>query len=396
MVKTIVMPKYGLQQDDGTVVRWLKNEGEKVEKGEGLVEVETDKAVFEYESPEAGVLRKILVKEGAVVPVLSVIAVVTDSPDEPVDVDVPVPVASEESGGISGPSPPAPVQTSPGGGRVKSSPAAKKLAKDLGVDLTTVEGTGPGGRITREDVEQAAAKGPIPAGASPGPPESRTPLSRMRQAIGRAMSESKGTIPHFYVSVEVDMTDLEAWHKKAAEAQGIQLSVTDLLIKAAAEALKGFPSLNASLDGDSMVIHEAVHIGLAVGTEEGLLVPVIPNVQTKSMIDLAKERADVVEAARSGKLKGSDRATFTISNLGMFGVKSFIAIINPPESAALAVGAIRSEVKPFGDQESFAVRRVMEITLSADHRLADGMLAASYLRELKKHLESVQTVEGWL
>ena len=395
MVKKIVMPKYGLQQDEGKVVRWLKNEGEKVEKGEGLVEVETDKAVFEYESPEAGVLRKILVTEGSVVPVLSVIAVVTDSPDEPVDVEVQAPVASEEPGAISGPSPPAPIQTSPAG-RVKSSPAAKKLAKDLGVDLMTVVGTGPGGRITREDVEQAAAKGSLPAGASPGPSESRTPLSRMRQAIGQAMSESKGTIPHFYVSVEVDMTDLEAWRKKAAEAQGIQLSVTDLLIKAAAEALKGFPSLNASLDGDSMVIHEAVHVGLAVGTEEGLLVPVIPNVQAKSMNDLAKERADVVEAARSGKLKGSDRATFTISNLGMFGVKSFIAIVNPPESAALAVGAIRSEVKPFGDQESFAVRRVMEITLSADHRLADGVLAASYLRELKKHLESVQTLEGWL
>ena len=395
MVKKIVMPKYGLQQDEGKVVQWLKNEGEKVEKGEGLVEVETDKAVFEYESPEAGVLRKILVTEGSVVPVLSVIAVVTDSPDEPVDVEVQAPVASEEPGAISGPSPPAPVQTSPAG-RVKSSPAAKKLAKDLGVDLMTVVGTGPGGRITREDVEQAAAKGSLPAGASPGPSESRTPLSRMRQAIGQAMSESKGTIPHFYVSVEVDMTDLEAWRKKAAEDQGIQLSVTDLLIKAAAEALKGFPSLNASLDGDSMVIHEAVHVGLAVGTEEGLLVPVIPNVQAKSMNDLAKERADVVEAARSGKLKGSDRATFTISNLGMFGVKSFIAIVNPPESAALAVGAIRSEVKPFGDQESFAVRRVMEITLSADHRLADGVLAASYLRELKKHLESVQTLEGWL
>ncbi len=386
------MPKYGLQQDEGTVVRWLKNEGENVEKGEGLVEVETDKAVFEYESPEGGVLRKILVTEGSVVPVLSVIAVVTDSPDEPVDVEVPAAVASEESGGISGSSPPAPVQTSPAG-RVKSSPAAKKLAKDLGVDLMTVEGTGPGGRITREDVEQAAAKGSLPAGASS---ESRTPLSRMRQAIGQAMSKSKGTIPHFYVSVEVDVTDLEAWRKKAAEDQGIQLSVTDLLIKAAAEALKGFPSLNASLDGDSMVIHEAVHIGLAVGTEEGLLVPVIPNVQAKSMDDLAKERADVVDAARSGKLKGSDRATFTISNLGMFGVKSFIAIVNPPESAALAVGAIRSEVKPFGDQESFAIRRVMEITLSSDHRLADGVLAASYLRELKKHLESVQTLEGWL
>jgi pyruvate dehydrogenase E2 component (dihydrolipoamide acetyltransferase) len=384
MVKPIVMPKYGLQQDEGTVIRWLKQEGERVTRGEALLELETDKAVFEYESPEEGVLRKVVAGDGARVPVLSVIAVLTDSADEPFDagalpsVAAPVATAAEAASPASAEAP-----TAAGGeDRIRSSPAAKKLAKDLGVDLATVKGTGPGGRITREDVEQAAARPAAPAAVAPAPAGGRTPLSRMRQAIGRAMSESKRTIPHFYVSAEVDMTDAEAWRRRMASERGIKLSATDVLVKAAAMTLLKYPALNASLDGDGIVTHGGVSIGLAVGIPEGLLVPAIADAHTKSLTALARERGEVVEAARAGKLRGAGRATFTISNLGMFGVTSFIAIVNPPESAALAVGAILPQVRPFGEPLTIAVRQVMQVTLSADHRLTDGMLAAQYLQDL--------------
>ncbi|OGG45800.1 MAG: hypothetical protein A3F84_12235 [Candidatus Handelsmanbacteria bacterium RIFCSPLOWO2_12_FULL_64_10] len=393
------MPKYGLQQDQGTVIRWLKGEGERVKRGEALLELETDKAVFEYESPEAGVLRKIVVGEGTTVPVLSVIAVLTDSADEPFDVGAPGPAPSAVTPAASEATPATPAAAPAVGGedRIRSSPAAKKLAKDLGVDLATVKGTGPGGRITREDVEQAAtARQAVSAAAAPTPAAGRRPLSRMRQAIGRAMSESKRNIPHFYVSAEVDMTDAEAWRRRVASERGVKLSVTDVLVKAAAMTLAKYPALNASLDGDATVAHGGVHVGLAVGMEDGLLVPVIADAHAKSMVVLARERAEAVEAARGGRLRGTAQATFTISNLGMFGVTSFIAIVNPPESAALAVGAILPQVRPFGEPLTIAVRQVMQVTLSADHRLTDGMLAAQYLQDLKRNLEGVETLEGWL
>ncbi len=390
MVKPIVMPKYGLQQDEGRVVRWLKGEGERVEAGEALLEVETDKAVFEYESPEAGVLRKILAGDGAVAPVLSVIGVLTDGADEPFDVEA-LPAVAAEHTPSEGP-PASPAGAAGGGGRVRRSPAARKLAEELGIDLEAVRGTGPGGRITREDVEKATRQADVPT-----PAEGRTPLSRMRRAIGRAMSKSKGTIPHFYVTVEVDMTDAEAWRKGVSEAGGVNLSVTDVLVKAAALTLTRFPALNASLEGDdAMVVHDGVNIGLAVGTEDGLIVPVIVDAPARSLTALAVERAEVVEAARGGRLRGRARATFTISNLGMFGVTSFIAIVNPPESAALAVGAILPQARPTGEEETVLVRQVMQVTLSADHRLADGMLAARYLQALKGSLENVETLQGWL
>jgi len=218
----------------------------------------------------------------------------------------------------------------------------------------------------------------------------------MRQAIGRAMSDSKRNIPHFYVSTEVDMTDAEAWRRRVASERGIRLSATDLLVKAAAMTLLKYPALNASLDGDGIVTHGGVSVGLAVGIPDGLLVPVIADAHAKPMTALARERTEVVEAARAGKLRGAGGATFTISNLGMFGVTSFIAIVNPPESAALAVGAILPQVRPFGEPLTIAVRQVMQVTLSADHRLTDGMLAAQYLQDLKKSLENAGTLEGWL
>jgi pyruvate dehydrogenase E2 component (dihydrolipoamide acetyltransferase) len=397
MIKPINMPKYGLQQDEGTIIEWKKQEGDRVEKGDILLEVETDKAVFEYEAPENGYLRHILAQDGAVVPVLSPIAVLTDELDETVDLDAfttPEPTASAEAAApqieASIPESTQAAQTSTHSNRIKRSPAARHRARELDIDLSTVTGTGPGGRIVKADIERTAASPPpVSAGSSA--------LSKMRQAIGKTMAFSKSTIPHFYVGIEIDMTDAEAWRKSLAQTDDIKLSVTDLFIKATAEALTQYPVLNSSLEGDThMVIHDTVNIGLAVGTDDGLVVPVIPNAQKAFLSDLADIRAKRVNDARAGKLHGDASATFTISNLGMFGVSTFTAIVNPPEAAILAIGAAIPRVVPVGDPLTIAVRHIADITLSADHRLVDGVVAAQFLQALKQSLEDVKNLERWL
>ena len=389
MTKTIIMPKYGLQQDNGTVVEWRVKEGDHVNKGDILLDLETDKALFEYESPESGYVRKLVAQNGGEVPVLSVIAIITDEADEPIDDLTPVSTGSptEEARQISdtaeretGPVLEASTQ------RIKRSPAARHRARELNIDLATIAGTGPGGRIVLADVERAASAAPSPA-----------TLSRMRQAIGKTMAYSKSTIPHFYVATEIDMTDAEIWRKNLAETDAIKLSVTDLFVKAAADALTQYPALNASLDGDTTVIvHDTVNIGLAVGTDDGLVVPVIPNADQAFLTDLADERAQRVDEARQGKMRGDASATFTISNLGMYGITSFTAIVNPPEAAILAVGAAIARVVPIGDPMTIAVRQIAEVTLSADHRLVDGVVAAQFLQALKQNLEDVNKLESWL
>ena len=387
MTKTIIMPKYGLQQDNGTVVEWRVKEGDHVNKGDILLDLETDKALFEYESPESGYVRKLVAQNGDEVPVLSVIAIITDEADEAIEDLTPASTDSptEEPRQIADtaerePALEAPIQ------RIKRSPAARHRARELNIDLANIAGTGPGGRIVLADVELAASAAP-----------SSTTLSRMRQAIGRTMAYSKSTIPHFYVATEIDLTDAETWRKNLAETDAIKLSVTDLFVKAAADALTQYPALNASLDGDTAVIvHDTVDIGLAVGTDDGLVVPVIPNADRAFLTDLADERTRRVEEARQGKLRGDASATFTISNLGMYGITSFTAIVNPPEAAILAVGAAIARVVPIGDTMTIAVRQIAEVTLSADHRLVDGVVAAQFLQALKQNLEDTDKLESWL
>ena len=387
MTKTIIMPKYGLQQDNGTVVEWRVKEGDHIDKGDILLDLETDKALFEYESPESGYVRKLVAQNGEEVPVLSVIAIITDEADEaiediaPASTDLP----TEEPHQISDTEEQKPVLEAPTQ-RIKRSPAARRRARELNIDLAAIAGTGPGGRIVLADVELAASAAP-----------SSTTLSRMRQAIGKTMTYSKSTIPHFYVATEIDMTDAETWRKNLAETDAIKLSVTDLFVKAAADALTQYPALNASLDGDTAVIvHDTVDIGLAVGTDDGLVVPVIPNADQAFLTDLADERAQRVEEARQGKLRGDASATFTISNLGMYGITSFTAIVNPPEAAILAIGAAIARVVPIGDPMTIAVRQIAEVTLSADHRLVDGVVAAQFLQALKQNLEDTNKLESWL
>ena len=387
MTKTIIMPKYGLQQDNGTVVEWRVKEGDHVNKGDILLDLETDKALFEYESPESGYVRKLVAQNGEEVPVLSVIAIITDEADEAIEDQAPASTDSptEETRQISDTAEREPALEA-STQRIKRSPAARHRARELNIDLANIAGTGPGGRIVLADVELAASAAP-----------SSTTLSRMRQAIARTMAYSKSTIPHFYVATEIDMTDAEIWRKNLAETDAIKLSVTDLFVKAAADALTQYPVLNASLDGDTAVIvHDTVDIGLAVGTDDGLVVPVIPNADRAFLTDLADERGQRVEEARQGKMRGDASATFTISNLGMYGITSFTAIVNPPEAAILAVGAAIARVVPIGDTMTIAVRQIAEVTLSADHRLVDGVVAAQFLQALKQNLEDTDKLESWL
>ena len=379
MATELKMPKYGLQQDEGTVVQWQKKEGDRVEKGDILCELETDKALFDFEAPSDGYLRKILCGDGQTVPVLSLIAILTQTADEPFDIADSTPETDEP-----GPSPdPAPmagkIAPSPAGGHVRKSPAARKLARELGIDLATVTGTGPEGRITRDDVERTAA-------STTSSPERREPLSRARKAIGAAMVSAKQTIPHFYLTVDVDITETEAWWQRELENRA-NLTLTDLIIQATARSLEAYGGLNASIDGNDIVYHDHAHIGLAVGTDDGLLVPVIERAEALTLAQIRETRTRIVTEARQGRLSGDARATITISNLGMFGVREFSAIINPPETAALAVGAIRDEVRPTESPAGFATRRIMTLTLSADHRAVDGLICARYLQTLRAALE---------
>lgn len=397
MTKTIKMPKYGLQQDEGTLVRWLKQEGDTVAEGDILCELETDKAMFDFEATDAGVLRKILCPEGETVPVLSDIAIMTDTADEPIEADGTEPETLDHPAEASTAATPveADASATPGvessSARIRRSPAARKLAEDLDIDLATVTGTGPNGRITKQDVQNAADA--LISTATPTPATSgREPLTRMRKAIGKTMVVSKQTIPHFYLSIDIDLTDTEAWSKTAVNDDRPDLTLTDVLIRAASDALTDYPILNAFLEGDDIVYNDHVNVGLAVGTDDGLLVPVIASADTKSLAEITRIRTEIVTAARQGKLISDTQSTFTLSNLGMFGIREFSAIINPPECASLAVGTIRDEVRPTTDPIGFTARRIMTVTLSADHRLVDGLVCARYLQALKSRLEET----SWL
>ncbi len=400
MAYRVTMPQLGYDMTEGAVARWRKREGESVQRGEVIAEIETDKATVELEAFASGVVRKILLPEGRRVPVGTLIAVIA-GPDEPID-DI-----LKEAGAPPAPSaPPAEVpapaaaqpEAPPEEGRVKATPVARRLAEELGIDLRQVKGTGPEGRITREDVEAFAARlrerpaaAPPPPVEAPAVPEAvEEPLSRMRQTIARRMTESKQQAPHFYVTVEVDMTEAMRLREQlnAQLEEDARLSVNDLIIKAAAKALTKFPRLNSAFAGDRLKIFKAVNIAMAVATPEGLLAPVIHDAAGKSIFQIARESRELARRAREGRLRADDQVggTFTISNLGMYNVESFSAIINPPNAAILATGSVQRRPVVRGDQ--VVVADIMRATISVDHRVTDGAEAAQFLGEFKRLLEN--------
>ncbi len=416
----VTMPRLSDTMSEGTVGRWLKQPGDPVVAGEIIAEIETDKATMELEAFESGTLQQIIVPEGKTVPIGEVIALIGDGPV--VAAAPAAPALATVTAAPAGPAPAATVVAAPPlpadeNGRILASPVARRIAEELGVDLRQVRGTGPGGRILKENVEEFAARmraagqppAPPPVAPTPAPsPVAPTPapppvapapalpgaeaMGRMRRAIARTMSESKPGVPHIYVTIDVEMDAAMALREQLI-ASGVRVSVNDLVVKAAAQALLKVPAVNSSYaltaEGQPGIVrHRQVNVSVAVALDDGLVAPVVKDADKKSLSAISAEIRDMALRARDGKIKQHELegATFQVSNLGMYGVSEFVSIITPPQAASLAVGAVRRV--PVVKGEAISIGQVMTITISADHRVVDGAVAARYLQELKALLEN--------
>lgn len=381
MTTKIIMPQGGQDITEGYVVRWFKAEGEPIRRGDVICEVETEKAVFEVEAPADGVLLRVLAPAGSKVPIFSVIGVIGEPGEtlEPMDA-----VAHE------------PVQTgvdvaairariagrTPGAGAARASGRARKVAAEQGLDLAAVAGSGPQGRVTEKDVLLHVEKRKLSVPALRG----RTvPLSAMRRTIARRMTASWQSVPHFYVTVSADLTAAQAW-RAAAEGDAAAVTLTDLIVKAAALCLREFPEVNCRLLPEAVLYLDDVNVGIAVTLDDGVIVPVLQGADRMGIAELSCEARRITVAAREKRLATGDPAGFTVSNLGMLGIESFTAIINPPETGILAVGGLekRAVVQPDG----ICAREMLTMTLSVDHRVIDGAPAARFMARLKQLLEA--------
>ncbi len=404
MAKIIEMPKLGFDMAEGTLMNWVKAEGEKIKKGETLAEIETDKATVQVESTESGVIYKQLVEPHTTLPIGTPIAVIADE-GEKVNLDqllggrkATADTSEKPKDNTTAAAPPdAPaVQESSedAGDHLKASPVAKAMAYEKGVDLAAITGSGPGGRVVKRDVENALKSGNAVSSASPRPESSSgqdkiVAISKLRLAIGRRMQDSKHNIPAFYLTRGFDVRDLVNMRKQMNEERNAdqKLSLNDFVIKATALALRAVPNLNASLSENEIIQHGNVNVGSAVAVEGGLLTVVVRNADRKSVQQIADETRQLFQRARDGKLRSEDveGSTFTISNLGMYAVDEFIAIINPPEAAILAVGA--AQEIPVVENGVVKSGWRMKATLSADHRITDGAEAAQFLQQLAGFIE---------
>ncbi|MBR9988417.1 MAG: pyruvate dehydrogenase complex dihydrolipoamide acetyltransferase [Gemmatimonadetes bacterium] len=450
MATKVHMEALSPTMEEGQLVKWLKSEGDAISEGDVLAEIETDKATMELVARGSGVLQNITLKDGQTAPVGEVIAVIAaegeeveaksgsgaagvakvddagsddDADDDAAgddaldddaragedDDEARKPAAKQDRPG-PGKEVPAKSREERGNGdvRVKASPLARRLAEESGVELSAVEGTGPGGRITKRDIEAAAQAGPsakqgADAGAEPsaaapaaaprvarGPDTEEVPLTQMRKTIAKRLAQSIGPIPTFYLTIECDMTrtmELRERANRALEKEGVKASINDFIIKAVAVALARHPEVNASW-GDSVIVrHHRVHIGVAVAVEDGLITPIVRDADAKRVRDIAVEVKELAGRAREKKLKPEEYtgATFSVSNLGMFGIVEFTAIINPPESGILAVGAV--EEKVVVEDGEMVVRPRMRMTMSCDHRVVDGVMGAKFLQTLRELIE---------
>ena len=394
------MPQMGYDMQEGTVVRWLKSEGAEVKLGEAVAEIETDKAVVEFESTASGVLRRILVSEGSAAPVGQPIAIIGGT-DEEVPEGAVEAVAAPEAPtkkAIALQPPSVQVEERPEPTQeVRASPVARSLAKEKGVDLTRVVGTGPGSRITKEDVLAFEGGRPEPevlAAPSAAPAVGggeKVPLSRMRQQIARVTVRSKQEIPHFYVSAEVDMgqaMEMRLQLNTRLEKEGMRVSVNDMIVKACVGALTKYPKFNATFAGDAVQMNETINIGIVIAEEEGLIVPAIIDCGNKPLAEVSVASKDLIARSKSGTLRPQEYTggTFSISNMGMFDVSNFTAIIHPPNSAVLAVGKVAK--RPVVRDDQIEIAEIMATTLSVDHRVADGAEGARFVGEVKRLLEN--------
>ncbi len=418
MAKIIGLPKLSPTMEEGTLVSWAKKEGDTVDVDDLLAEVETDKATMEFRSFDRGVLLKILVPEGVTLEAEVPVAIIgkegeditellaqvasAGSASAPKSASAPEPASAAgsqpapESPTVSAPeSPvaPAPEPASGGnGGRVISSPLVRRLARERSIDLRAVQGSGPHGRIVKRDIESYSGPVAVPSRVSGErlPPEVRQATS-MRRTIARKLTESKQTIPHYYLTIDCDigpLSDARAAINSELEADGKKVSLNDLLIKAAAVALRRVPGVNASWVGKEIHYHQVVDISVAVAVEDGLMTPVIRDADRKGIAEIAEEVRDLASRARDRKLSVEEmtNGTFSISNLGMYGIEEFAAVINPPEAAILAVGTVREEPVVEGGQ--VVPGRRLRFTMSCDHRVVDGAVGAQYMAALKRIIES--------
>jgi pyruvate dehydrogenase E2 component (dihydrolipoamide acetyltransferase) len=440
---TVIMPKMGDAMEEGTLLKWLKNPGDEVAEGDPIAEIETDKVTLEIEAEEAGFLTNTLVEEGAVVPIGTAVATIgaqsevgQGAPAAEPKAEAPVaegpapaepaaaPAAQEAPAAVATAAPSAPAAAATNGAapqvtgrqpgeRLRASPLVKRLAEEHGIDLSVVAGTGPGGRIIKNDINdfitgakpvpQAAAAAPVATPAANGQePATKQPsagspkgklveLSRIRRTTGTRMAESKRDIPHYYVAVDVDLTEALAFRKQinaSLEAEGVKVSVNDLIVKAAALALREHPNVNTSFVDGQLYQQESIDINIAISLDGGLIAPFVPAADGKSLGAIARITKDLGNRARNGGLTPDEYqgGTFTISNLGMFDVDEFIAVINPPQAAILAVGAARET--PVVRNGEITIGNVLKLTVSADHRALDGAAVAAFLQSTRKYLEN--------
>jgi pyruvate dehydrogenase E2 component (dihydrolipoamide acetyltransferase) len=419
----VTMPRLSDTMQEGTIASWLKKPGDVVNKGDVVAQIETDKATMDLTVFETGTLQEILAPEGATVAIGQPVARIGSGAAPPRASAAPTEAAApaQAEGEPRSPAPPSaaaagrdtsslkPTGVSPTttDGKTRASPMARHIAAEHGLDIAGISGSGPQGRVIRADVEAAvAAQGPaaarVPSGVQapsaaqapsvqPAPPspdgeDERVPLSQMRRTIARRMAESTRTVPHFFLTTSVDATPLVGLRKQIVD-NGVKVTFNDLVVKGAALAIREVPDVNVSFAEDNLIRHKHINIGVAVATDRGLIVPVLRDVDVKTPSQIGRETRDLVERANAGKLQPPDYTggTFTISNLGMFGIEQFNAVINPPEAAILAVGAITRE--PAEHDGQIVIRERMKLTLSVDHRALDGAIGACYLQALKRLLE---------
>jgi pyruvate dehydrogenase E2 component (dihydrolipoamide acetyltransferase) len=388
MAISVVMPALEMAQETGKLISWLKQEGETVAKGEPLLEIETDKAVMEIESPGEGILAAVKAQAGAEVPVGQTIAWIVRPGETPPADETPVASGRKTSAAASASARvSATPSTQPAAADIRTSPKARRLAAERGVDLSQVRGSGPGGEILASDILAAAES---KASAAPVV-DSSSPISRL---MAERTTQSWTTVPHFFVVREVDAVALNEARQKLAPAietsRAVKLTVTDLLVALVARVLLKHPRMNASWTAEGVRRHADVNLGIAMAVNDGVVAPVIHNAHKANLGEIAVQRRDLTERARAGKLRPQDvaAATFTISNLGMFGVDAFSAIIMPPQAAILAVGRIADRVVPV--EGSPGIRPMMTLTLSSDHRVVDGARAAEFLRDVAEAIGNPQ------
>ncbi len=399
MPTNVIMPALGVAQQTGTLLKWLKSEGQTVTQGEPLMEIETDKSTVEIEAAASGILSRVTAKAGDEVPVGQTIALIL-APGEALPTQHGAPAAappfsslppgggesiSKSSKGATATA--TAIATAPTGGRILASPKAKRIAKEQGIELGSLRGSGPEGSVLAADVQRAAnGNVALPATA---PAQDLIPFTPMRRIVGQRMTQSKQSAPHFYISMDIDMSAVSKlrnlWKERGDEPMP---SINDFILQAAARALKEFPQLNSSFTEQGILQHADINVGVAVALEEGLVVPVIRNADRLSLLELAAQSRALADKAQNKKLFPLDYegGTFTVSNLGMLGVDSFIAIINPPQCAILAVGRVAPRVVP--RWHGIEIKSMMTATLSADHRVVDGASAARFLQRVKQLLET--------